>query len=181
MSKISNVITMMELLSNGRKYSIKELAERLEVSEALAAIDFLDLWPIIMDEDESAVERIDDTLLSNALKRDLALTYLCKNGVKVTPKINRQYKKFLNENNLNTFLSDLNVFYRKLQNYHWNIKGKDFFTIHAKLTSEFVVSCMGYKKATVLASDASVIYIDEDYQALDELVVVGYTTEKRQI
>ena len=36
-------------------------------------------------------------------------------------------------NNLNTFLSDFNVFYRKLQNYHWNIKGKDFFTIHAKL------------------------------------------------
>lgn len=36
-------------------------------------------------------------------------------------------------NNLNTFLSDLNVFYRKLQNYHWNIKGKDFFTVHAKI------------------------------------------------
>lgn len=36
-------------------------------------------------------------------------------------------------NNLNTFLCDLNVFYRKLQNYHWNIKGKDFFTVHAKL------------------------------------------------
>jgi len=36
-------------------------------------------------------------------------------------------------NNLNNFLSDLNVFYRKLQNYHWNIKGKDFFTVHAKL------------------------------------------------
>lgn len=36
-------------------------------------------------------------------------------------------------NNLNIFLSDLNVFYRKLQNYHWNIKGKDFFTIHVKL------------------------------------------------
>lgn len=36
-------------------------------------------------------------------------------------------------NNLNTFLSDLNVFYRKLQNYHWNIKGKDFFIVHSKL------------------------------------------------
>jgi len=35
--------------------------------------------------------------------------------------------------NLNTFLSDLNVFYRKLQNYHWNVKGIDFFTIHSKL------------------------------------------------
>lgn len=36
-------------------------------------------------------------------------------------------------NKLNIFLSDLNVFYRKLQNYHWNIKGSDFFTVHAKL------------------------------------------------
>jgi len=35
--------------------------------------------------------------------------------------------------NLNILLSNLNVFYRKLQNYHWNIQGKDFFTVHAKL------------------------------------------------
>ena len=34
---------------------------------------------------------------------------------------------------LNLFLSNLNVFYRKLQNYHWNIKGEDFFDVHAKL------------------------------------------------
>ncbi len=34
---------------------------------------------------------------------------------------------------LNVLLADLNVFYRKLQNYHWNIIGKDFFTIHEKL------------------------------------------------
>ena len=34
---------------------------------------------------------------------------------------------------LNLFLSNLNVFYRKLQNYHWNVKGEDFFTVHAKL------------------------------------------------
>lgn len=36
-------------------------------------------------------------------------------------------------NDLNVLLADLNVFYRKLQNYHWNIIGKDFFTIHKKL------------------------------------------------
>ena len=35
--------------------------------------------------------------------------------------------------NLNELLSDLNVLYRKLQNYHWNIKGVNFFSIHAKL------------------------------------------------
>lgn len=34
---------------------------------------------------------------------------------------------------LNLFLSNLNVFYRKLQNYHWNIKGEDFYNTHAKL------------------------------------------------
>ena len=34
---------------------------------------------------------------------------------------------------LNLFLSNLNVFYRKLQNYHWNIVGKDFFVVHTKL------------------------------------------------
>lgn len=37
------------------------------------------------------------------------------------------------EQSLNEFLADLNVFYRKLQNYHWNIQGKDFFQVHAKL------------------------------------------------
>lgn len=35
--------------------------------------------------------------------------------------------------NLNVFLSDLAVFYRKLQNYHWNIKGKNFYVLHEKL------------------------------------------------
>lgn len=34
---------------------------------------------------------------------------------------------------LNLFLANLNVLYRKLQNYHWNIKGEDFFNTHEKL------------------------------------------------
>ena len=34
---------------------------------------------------------------------------------------------------LNQFLCDLNVFFRKLQNYHWNIQGESFFIIHEKL------------------------------------------------
>lgn len=37
------------------------------------------------------------------------------------------------QQNLNEFLADLNVFYRKLQNYHWNAQGKDFFRTHEKL------------------------------------------------
>lgn len=34
---------------------------------------------------------------------------------------------------LNVLLADLAVFYRKLQNYHWNVTGEDFFVIHEKL------------------------------------------------
>lgn len=34
---------------------------------------------------------------------------------------------------LNELLCDLNVFFRKLQNYHWNITGENFFEIHEKL------------------------------------------------
>ena len=36
-------------------------------------------------------------------------------------------------NALNQYLADLNVYYRKVQNYHWNVIGQGFFTVHAKL------------------------------------------------
>lgn len=38
MSKISNVILMLEYLQNGRKYNIKELADKLEVSERMIRV-----------------------------------------------------------------------------------------------------------------------------------------------
>ena len=38
MSKISNVILMLEYLQNGRKYNIKELSEKLEVSERMIRV-----------------------------------------------------------------------------------------------------------------------------------------------
>lgn len=34
---------------------------------------------------------------------------------------------------LNLYLADLNVLFHKLQNFHWYIKGKDFFVVHGKL------------------------------------------------
>ncbi|WP_125142418.1 Dps family protein [Clostridium transplantifaecale] len=36
-------------------------------------------------------------------------------------------------NDLNQLLADLNLLYRKLQNYHWNVQGKEFFVLHGKL------------------------------------------------
>ena len=34
---------------------------------------------------------------------------------------------------LNLYLTNLNVLYRKVQNYHWNVTGTGFFAIHSKL------------------------------------------------
>ena len=36
-------------------------------------------------------------------------------------------------NRLNFYLANLNVLYRKIQNYHWNIVGAGFFSVHVKL------------------------------------------------
>lgn len=38
MSKISNVLTMLEYLSSGKKYSIKELSQKLEVSPRMVRV-----------------------------------------------------------------------------------------------------------------------------------------------
>lgn len=38
MSKVSNVFLMLQYLQNGRKYSIKELSEKLEVSERMVRL-----------------------------------------------------------------------------------------------------------------------------------------------
>ena len=38
MSKLSNILTMIELLKTGKKYSIKELSEQLEVTERMIRI-----------------------------------------------------------------------------------------------------------------------------------------------
>ncbi len=37
------------------------------------------------------------------------------------------------EKQLNNLLSDFVVEYHKLQNFHWYVKGKDFFPVHEKL------------------------------------------------
>lgn len=37
------------------------------------------------------------------------------------------------EASLNKFLANVTVEYHKLQNLHWYVEGKDFFTVHAKL------------------------------------------------
>jgi starvation-inducible DNA-binding protein len=38
---------------------------------------------------------------------------------------------------LNVYLSDLHVLYGKLHNFHWNVEGESFFSLHETLESEY--------------------------------------------
>lgn len=53
------------------------------------------------------------------------------------------------------------------------------FSITVGQGSELVVTSLGYKTVKVPSKEASVIWLQEDVQALEELVVVGYTTERK--
>lgn len=43
---------------------------------------------------------------------------------------NEKTKKTVGE--LNTLLADYQLYYQKLRNYHWNIRGRNFFDLHEK-------------------------------------------------
>lgn len=78
----------------------KYFQERIEISKAMSVINTLDLWPDIIKCDENAIKGIEEERIESALKKDLALTYLCKSKSEITPKLRRQYKKFLDANNI---------------------------------------------------------------------------------
>ncbi|MEQ8241665.1 MAG: DNA starvation/stationary phase protection protein [Cyclobacteriaceae bacterium] len=40
-------------------------------------------------------------------------------------------------NSLNTLLANYSVHYQKLRNFHWNVKGADFFDIHEKFEDQY--------------------------------------------
>ena len=48
------------------------------------------------------------------------MNYLGFDKTKVTPVVNE----------LNTLLSNYHVYYQNLRNFHWNIKGENFFDLH---------------------------------------------------
>ncbi len=53
------------------------------------------------------------------------------------------------------------------------------FTLTVPEGSALVVSYMGYKPQTLTAAPTMTIYLEEDSEILDEVVVVGYSTQKK--
>ena len=68
MAKLSNLITMINLLKNGRKYSIKELSEKLEVSERT-----IREYKLFLEEAGIYIETLRGPYGGYVLKRDVNL------------------------------------------------------------------------------------------------------------
>ena len=73
---------LLELFWKSKYFNAK-----LETLEAISAIDCLELWPILIDGEDSEIEGFDDEKIKNALKKDVALTYLLRSEKGITPEI----------------------------------------------------------------------------------------------
>lgn len=71
----------------------KYFQERLGLSKPISTIKTLDLLDIILHEDDEAINGLDNSLVEKTLKKDLALTYLCRSGCEITYRVKEQYKK----------------------------------------------------------------------------------------
>lgn len=81
-------------------YQSKYFQERLELSKAMTAIRTLDLRYTIFHEGDEAIEYLDDDLIEKILKKDLALTYLGRKKIEITPEIRERYNRFLDKNGI---------------------------------------------------------------------------------
>lgn len=88
-------IPIEELLLMTAFYESKYLQERLEISKSMSVIKTLDMWDVILHGDNNDIEGFDNSKIEGALKKDLAINYLCDDNIEITNKMRKQYRKFL--------------------------------------------------------------------------------------
>ena len=74
---------------------------------------------------------------------------------------------------LNQYLADLVVEYHKLQNFHWYVKGKDFFVVHAKLEELYD----GINKAIDAVAEANLINGGKPIARLKDFLAISKIVE----
>lgn len=75
----------------------KYLEERMKISKAMSTIKTLGLWDVVLNGNIADVQQVDEAKVNGALKKDLALSYLCGDNLMITDRMRTQYNKFLEE------------------------------------------------------------------------------------
>ena len=95
-------LSVEDLLLMTTFWEAKYFQERIEISKAMSSIDALGLWGDVIHGDDATITSLDNKRVEAALRKDLAVTYLARSGCQPTPKIRRQYKKFLESERLSS-------------------------------------------------------------------------------
>lgn len=68
-------------------------------------------------------------------------------------------------NQLNSLLSDFQVYYQNLRGFHWNIQGKDFFELHTKFEELYTDAAEKIDEVAerILTIDGTPLHTFEDY------------------
>lgn len=84
---------------------------------------------------------------------------------------------------LNEQLSDWNLLYVKLHNYHWNVKGSDFFTLHEKFELLYNEASVNIDEIAerILALGATPAGSFKEYLALSTLDEATGNEDSRQM
>ena len=80
----------------------KYLEERMLLSKAMATIKTLGLWDTVLKGDETDIQSLDNSKIEAALKKDLALSYLSREDMKITEKMRMQYQNFLEQEGISS-------------------------------------------------------------------------------
>lgn len=101
MSKLSNVLLMLQLLQNGRKYSVKELAEKIEVSQRM-----IRRYKEELEYAGIFIDTIKGHYGGYVLNKDINIPYLNlnNNDMEVITKVS----KLISDSNLKQGLNDIN-------------------------------------------------------------------------
>ena len=75
---------------------------------------------------------------------------------------------------LNDLLADLTVFYMNTRGFHWNIRGKEFFELHAKFEELYTDLQLKIDEVAerVLTLGGSPVHTHEEYLAVSKVPVV---------
>ncbi len=80
---------------------------------------------------------------------------------------------------LNDLLADLTVFYMNTRGFHWNIRGKEFFELHAKFEELYTDLQLKIDEVAerVLTLGGSPVHTHEEYLTVSKVPVVKDVTD----
>ena len=80
---------------------------------------------------------------------------------------------------LNDLLADLTVFYMNTRGFHWNIRGKEFFELHAKFEELYTDLQLKIDEVAerVLTLGGKPVHTHEEYLAVSKVPVVKDVTD----